>query len=180
MAERDERYYRAYLEHHSVSRRGLFRGIFSGFKKASENEQIKHLHREHPRPPGAVEEVLFVKLCQSCDLCKETCPEHIIEISQSRPVINLDYNHCSQCAKCSEICPSGALASDNKDIGLRPVFQKSCINCLSGNCRTCADACPKQAITIQQKKRPEVDNDRCDGCGRCRSACYTNAVEMKF
>ncbi|WP_019615729.1 4Fe-4S dicluster domain-containing protein [Psychromonas ossibalaenae] len=180
MAERDQRYYRAFLEHHSVSRRGLFRGIFSGVKKASENEQIKQLQREHPRPPGAVEEALFVQLCQSCDLCKNACPEQVIDILESRPVITLDYNHCSQCTKCSAACPSGALASESKDIGLRPFFLKSCINCISGNCQTCVDSCPQQAITVSQKKRPELEKSKCDGCGRCRSACYVSSIEMKF
>ncbi|MGL6118373.1 MAG: ferredoxin-type protein NapF, partial [Plesiomonas sp.] len=33
---RDARYYQAYMEHRTVSRRGLLRGLFAGIKQAGE------------------------------------------------------------------------------------------------------------------------------------------------
>jgi Ni,Fe-hydrogenase III small subunit/ferredoxin len=54
----------------------------------------------------------------------------------------------------------------------RPVFNAS--KCPEG-CSVCADACPTQAIRINDGK-PEVDLGRCLFCTDCQQACPTGAV----
>ena len=38
--KRDENYYRSYLEHNTVSRRGLFRGLLSGANKSDRKSVV--------------------------------------------------------------------------------------------------------------------------------------------
>jgi Fe-S-cluster-containing hydrogenase component 2 len=47
-------------------------------------------------------------------------------------------------------------------------------------CNPCVDACPRGAIRIEGdiKELPEVDFQRCDGCGLCISACPGLAIFM--
>jgi ferredoxin-type protein NapF len=180
MAERNEKYYRACLEHYSVSRRGLLRGLFSGANKAVQVPDDISVKRSVPRPPGAVEEGVFLQLCQSCNNCETACVQQVIEMVEGRPQLNLDYNHCTQCSECQKACLSGALSSTNNDIGLRPLFSKGCNNRLSGECLICVDACPQQAISISPRQLPAIDEDLCSGCGQCRSACFIGAIQLEW
>ena len=107
MAEKDERYYKAYMEHKTISRRGLFRAFTSGTKKASagvssatsssrslsgeaspadqdlvtELVDASQVVRMVARPPGAIDEVLFQKICTGCSECESACPEKIIHVA---------------------------------------------------------------------------------------------------
>lgn len=178
--KRDENYYRSYLEHNTVSRRGLFRGLLSGANKSLKESSQNTVKPSVPRPPYAVDEGVFLELCQSCDKCSSVCTQHIIEMVDNRPQLNLDYNHCTYCGECKSVCGSGALSDQNRMINLRPQFTSSCNNKLSGGCEVCADACPQKAIIIEPRKLPKVDTSLCDGCGLCRSACFIGAVQMAF
>ena len=44
-------------------------------------------------------------------------------------------------------------------------------------CRTCLDACPKEALSMSQKGI-RIDRDICDGCGACAEACPSTAMEQ--
>lgn len=178
--KRDENYYRSYLECNTVSRRGLFRGLLSGANKSLKESSQNTLKSSVPRPPYAVDEGVFIELCQSCNSCSSTCPQHIIEMVDDRPQLNLDYNHCTFCGECQSVCESGALGETKGKINLQPQFLSSCNNKLSGGCEVCADACPQKAIIIEPRKLPKMDTSLCDGCGLCRSACFIGAVQMAF
>ncbi|EAS44002.1 ferredoxin-type protein NapF [Photobacterium profundum] len=180
MAERNEKYYRACLEHYSVSRRGLLRGLFSGANKAVQVPDEISVKRSVPRPPGAVDEGVFLQLCQSCNDCETACVQQVIEMVEGRPQLNLDYNHCTQCGECQKGCSTGALSSINNDIGLRPSFSKGCNNRLSGECLICADACPQLAISVSSRQLPVINEELCSGCGQCRSACFIGAVQLEW
>lgn len=177
---RDERYYKACLEHYTVSRRGLFRGLIAGARKASKHNEVPLVIRTVPRPPGAVDEVLFLEFCESCDLCKQACPNGVIEKEKEFPQLNLEYNDCSQCGACQRVCPTPALSSACRDIGVRPYFSGGCANRMSGACHACAEQCPQQAISISYGQIPQVDDSLCDGCGQCRTACYQGAIQLRF
>lgn len=43
-------------------------------------------------------------------------------------------------------------------------------------CRVCADACPVEAISFAEDKRPGVDLGRCLFCNDCKSACPQQAI----
>ncbi|GGK36044.1 ferredoxin-type protein NapF [Aliivibrio fischeri] len=178
--KRDENYYRSYLEHKTVSRRGLFRGLLSGANKSLKESSQNTIKPIVARSPYAIEEGLFRELCQDCEQCATACPQHVIEMVDARPQLNLDYNHCTFCEECQLVCDSGALGKELGVINLQPEFISSCNNKLSGGCEVCADACPQKAIIIEPRKLPQVDASLCNGCGLCRSACFIGAVQMTF
>jgi len=47
-------------------------------------------------------------------------------------------------------------------------------------CGLCVEACPQEAITLVQKKKPVVlDQDKCIKCGACYDVCKLGAIEVK-
>ncbi len=48
-----------------------------------------------------------------------------------------------------------------------------------GLCSLCVNACPYNAITIEDDKI-NIDKFKCKGCGTCVSVCPTNAIEMNI
>lgn len=47
-------------------------------------------------------------ICKRCNLCKLTCPVHVITIS--RKECKIDYNKCVRCMCCHEVCPYEAIS----------------------------------------------------------------------
>jgi H+/Na+-translocating ferredoxin:NAD+ oxidoreductase subunit B len=43
---------------------------------------------------------------------------------------------------------------------------------------TCRDACPVNAIFIDEDRRRQVDRDRCTGCGLCVEVCPRGLIEL--
>ncbi len=131
------------------------------------------------RPPHAVDEALFSRVCDGCGKCQSVCPNGVIELSANLAQLNLDYNECSLCGECVNTCPTDALhTSIPLDINLRPHFTQICNNYLQIECQQCAGACPKSAITIQEDELPILNNELCSGCGQCRTSCYIGAITM--
>ncbi len=71
------------------------------------------------RPPGSVEESLFLAKCIKCDQCINACPTNVLQPATFEeagvealwtPVMNFDIGHCQlKCTLCSEVCPTGAI-----------------------------------------------------------------------
>jgi polyferredoxin len=70
------------------------------------------------RPPGAVEELEFLKRCVKCGQCMRVCPSNVIQPALIEaglegvwtPVLNMRYGACEQnCALCGQVCPTGAI-----------------------------------------------------------------------
>ncbi|PKH05404.1 ferredoxin-type protein NapF [Moritella sp. Urea-trap-13] len=205
MRAKDERYYKAYLENKTISRRGLFRAFVSGTKNeggrradttssgctASNNAvqdtsfvaellRDSQVIKQVARPPGAINESLFQNICTGCGECESACPEKVIILNGALPELILDYGYCSQCGECQQSCPTGALHGTEKDIQLRPQFAKNCQNSLFGECELCAIQCPHQAISITSFKQPQLDVQSCDGCSRCKQACPFSVITMQL
>ena len=49
--------------------------------------------------------------CESTGVCAMVCPEDVIEIRESRPVV-LNNMACTSCWKCAESCISSAIEVD--------------------------------------------------------------------
>ncbi len=159
------------------SSRRRFLTRFNQSVKQAQQEKITP--RPAARPPHAVDEALFVRLCDGCGECQSACPDSVIELSEQLAQLNLDYNECSLCGECLKACPTDALhASIPFNINLRPHFTQSCNNYLNMDCQQCETACPQNAITVTPDERPRLNETQCNGCGQCRSSCYAGAITM--
>lgn len=170
--QRDERYYEAYLSHHTVSRRGLLRGLFGGAERA-----IKQEKRLQNRPPFAAKEGLFVDICNGCGDCASACPYGLIRLVNGKPVLEIDFSACDFCAKCAQVCQTHALhTAFPADTELRPVFGASCLSKRGQSCIECQQKCPQNAISFQQ--RQPIVSQQCNGCGECKIGCFVNAITL--
>ena len=70
------------------------------------------------RPPGAVEELEFLKRCVKCGQCMRVCPTNVLQPALLEagiegvwtPVLNMRYGACEKnCALCGQVCPTGAI-----------------------------------------------------------------------
>lgn len=149
---------------------------------------LGHLAREQAhavylRPPGAEGETSLLSKCDRCQRCVQACPYDLV---QPRP-LGLDFptvgtpellykhGYCDFCMKCVEACPTGALTMDAPsaaNIGVAKVISDACVAWDWGGCTICADVCPVEgAIVLDERGRPHVDADLCDGCGLCELEC---------
>lgn len=158
-----------------LSRRALFTGLANRAKKNVTNEVVQ---RTVPRPPNAVDEDIFTRLCNQCGECEKVCPESVIRMENGFPTLDLEYSHCSLCGQCQTACPTPALANTQKDIGLRAKVSKTCINGY-GYCDSCSQSCPTQALQWQDNLHPSINKDLCVGCGLCKVDCYIGAIWLQ-
>lgn len=146
------------------------------------------------RPPGAQDEERLTSLCVRCQKCYEACPQHVIApshiengIMQMRtPTMKFSDNWCDFCSEanggsplCAKTCPTGAISlqDDAKPettiIGKAVINQDWCLAYRLTGCKFCYDACPYDALGLDDKGRPFVVADRCNGCGACESVCVS-------
>ncbi len=94
------------------------------------------------------------------------------------PQLAIEYASCDGCGACIAACPSDALCvQDRFDTGLRPTFSSACVNPVR-SCNQCIEACPELACTIGAMGIPELNSERCTGCGECRVQCGADAVSL--
>lgn len=130
------------------------------------------------RPPGALNEADFLRMCIKCGQCVEACPFdtlHIAKPGDNKPMgtpffIPRDVP-CYMCTDipCVPVCPTGALDEDSVSkvvqgekvldieksrMGLAVVDQESCIAFWGIQCDACYRACPvmDSAITLEYKR----------------------------
>ncbi|MDN0124052.1 4Fe-4S binding protein [Yersinia aleksiciae] len=98
---RDERYYKAYMESRVISRRGLFRGLLKGTVGDSS-----------PTPPTATLYPAIINPCQNtyiyCDSCADYCEKQALLWQPHLPP-TLVYELCNGCGECAFRCPAMAL-----------------------------------------------------------------------
>ncbi|QLD33385.1 ferredoxin-type protein NapF [Mannheimia varigena] len=177
---KDERYYAAYLEHNRISRRGLFRSLFSGGKKAQAESAAELLKRSAARPPFAVAEPLFLTQCNGCGDCVSACPYGLIWLKEGKASLEIDFSACDLCGKCAEVCSTEALALNvPPDTALRPSIDFSCVRQHNQSCLFCETACKPNALSFNSTTRKmQLDNEKCNGCGECKTACPHNYISL--
>lgn len=135
------------------------------------------------RPPGALIEPAFLKVCTRCPLCREACPEGIILPATEpieapgSPVVDLSAGSCTACMKCVEVCPVGALLpTEDLRMGSAVVHAETCLSSVTLACRACLESCPlgERAIRAVPTGGIEVLAENCTGCGLCFGACPTD------
>ena len=150
------------------------------------------LLRTQLRPPGAVEETAFHKLCVHCGKCLAVCQHGSIEFEggfggdRLLPRIRPERAPCRLCMKCTAVCPTGALdpAIDEMHkarMGLAFILENRCYNFTGGlMCWTCYDHCPLRGhgMVLKDGLTPHVTQG-CAGCGVCVTVCPAKAVEVR-
>lgn len=158
----------------AVSRRQFLRGNLTGRDSAI-------------RPPWAVAESEFVARCDQCSECVAACPSQLIEVANDGlPFMNFLKSECDFCNACARACATGALVyrdEANQPIwSLAATIEPTCIAFNGVVCRTCGEHCEATAIrfvhVVGRGAMPQVDLERCTGCGACVSVCPVKAVRM--
>lgn len=149
------------------------------------------------RPPGALDETRFVGLCIRCGNCLRACPANVIRPDRGEhgvagllaPVLDFRNDYCHEdCTRCTDVCPSGALVSvlpEDKQhamIGRPRVDMDLCLLGDDRECSACRNWCPYEAITlvfseIEYTLTPQIDPEKCPGCGACQVACPTTPTK---
>jgi ferredoxin-type protein NapF len=158
----------------AISRRQFLRGDLSG--------------RNAPlRPPWALAEAAFVERCDACGECIAACPGQILcQDSAGLPRIDFSRGECDFCGACVDTCSPQALA---REPGEPPwslaafIQQDACLASRKVECRRCADPCASGAIRIRPRvggfSVPEIDINRCSGCGACYPVCPVQAISLR-
>lgn len=181
----------------TVSRKDfLKKGVFKLFgfiqETFGEHLDLGPLSYSPIRPPGAIDEKIFLDTCVKCGKCAEACPQNSIKMSGIEasfvagfPVVVPSERPCFVCddLSCMKACPSGALQFTEKihiNMGIAKVNSDKCITYEGKECNICVTACPfpEEAIYLNKEKNPVV-NKSCIGCGLCEYWCDYNAITIK-
>ncbi len=146
------------------------------------------------RPPGGQDSDKLLAACIRCQKCTEICPRDVIApshiengiLGMRTPTLSFSENYCDFCAEhnggvplCAEACPTGALtppvapAEKTTVLGLAEINTDWCLAYKLIGCRFCYDACPYEAIELDEYNRPHVIDEACNGCGACEAACVS-------
>ncbi|MGC8201342.1 ferredoxin-type protein NapG [Aliiroseovarius sp. PTFE2010] len=159
------------------------------------------------RPPGALDEDVFLGACIRCGLCVRDCPYDTLklaELGEDGPATGTPYFTARDvpCEMCEDIpcvaaCPTGALDPaltdiDDARMGTAVlVDQENCLNFLGLRCDVCYRVCPAidEAITLELSHNdrsghhaifaPTVHADHCTGCGVCEKSCVLPEAAIK-
>ncbi len=143
------------------------------------------------RPPGAVKEAAFRRLCIHCGKCLEVCPHDSLRLdggfgfNRHTPYVDPKSAPCYLCMRCPPVCPTGALdalLADMKAVrmGMAYILKSGCHNYNNGiMCMTCYDRCPLrgQAIVLKDGLTPAITS-KCAGCGVCAFVCPQKSIEI--
>ncbi len=132
------------------------------------------------RPPGAVQEDLFLERCTKCGDCIDACPHDAIKqlLVHETPGIFPGETPCQLCEDfpCIHACETDALVPLKNLYEVRMGVAKVSRNvCTAGQgCNACVSKCPTGAISMDFGSfLVAVDESLCVGCGICQYICGT-------
>lgn len=179
-----------------LTRRGflLSTGAFAGLVATGSLAHGLAVDSAFLRPPGIASEEDFLSRCIRCQKCLAVCHANIIQPlsvidtipGMATPTLDFTRNYCDFCSeandgipRCSMACPTGALKTQEgkpHNNGVAVINERSCIAWDWKGCTVCVDACPQEALTLNQDRRPVVDDSLCDGCGLCELICPSTSL----
>ena len=146
------------------------------------------------RPPGGQDEAHVISACIRCMKCYEACPRKVIKaahvesgiLEMRTPTLDFSNGWCDFCEEenggiplCVKSCPTQALklpmgaTAETTIIGKAILHYDLCLAYRMIGCRFCFDACPWDAIVLDENNLPSVKADLCNGCGACESVCVS-------
>ena len=167
------------------------KGAADGFVAATERKSVVK-RKQQIVPPGALSARNMADHCTACQLCVNSCPNHVLQSSDRletfmQPVMSYEHGFCrSNCNTCSQVCPAGAIRPISLEkkvsvqVGHAVWIAANCVVNTDGvSCGNCERHCPNGAIMMVAKdkdnpdslKIPVVDTERCIGCGACEYVC---------
>ncbi len=174
-------------------------GVLAGLGFSTATRSARASAPRPLRPPGAIDDERFVGVCIRCGNCLRACPTDIIRsdlgangvASLLTPVLDFTSDYCHEdCTLCADVCPSGAItelaleAKPTTRIGLPQVDMSVCLLGEDRDCAACRTWCPYEAIKFVfcddpdvYALVPQIDQDKCPGCGACEMACPTKPVK---
>jgi ferredoxin-type protein NapG len=153
---------------------------FSKQTEAVPEKPAPVIRKDWLRPPGAVDEALFLERCTKCSDCAKACPHGSIVFHQQdgTPIIYPEQTPCYLCEDfpCIAACATEALFPVDSRAGVH--MGVAVINhrlCTAGQgCHACVSKCPTDALSMDfDSQRLAVTQERCVGCGMCESVCRT-------
>jgi MauM/NapG family ferredoxin protein len=157
-----------------MGRRAVLGGLLAGISLPllAKLDSSAH-HVSDPRlirPPGALPEKDFLRLCQRCGLCMKACPTNVINPTLAEagmagfwtPHLIMTQGYCEHtCTLCGSVCPTGAIREISArekierpiSIGSAYVDRGRCLP-WSGNgpCIVCQELCPTSPKAIYLRK----------------------------
>lgn len=132
------------------------------------------------RPPGVVEEPLFLERCTKCNDCVMACPPGAITAHprDGTPVLFADQSPCLLCEDlpCITACETEALLPvegiTHVRMGIAAVSHTLCT--AGQGCHACISKCPTDALAMDVASlHLSVMKEACVGCGMCEMVCKT-------
>lgn len=143
------------------------------------------------RPPGTGDEDHLLGTCIRCDRCRSVCPRDAIGvatvedglINARTPKMEFRKGYCDECGGdrlCATVCPVGSIRPFEEGyerIGVAVIDPQVCLTYgISGSCpANCIDACPVDALSIDDNGRLAIDAEPCWGCGACEYHCISDS-----
>lgn len=171
-------------------RRELLSGTIASLTRRVESKarEMAGIEEEYfVRPPGALQEDMFLMKCSRCDACAAACKAGAIRVfrrpdneNNGTPTIVPADKACEMCGDpppCVSACAVGALMPDENGkykIGSARLVSRNCLVNRGSQCSYCVENCPKKDDAIFQfasNETPVINEKDCTGCGECEYYC---------
>ena len=136
-------------------------------------------------PPWVKDPDLFQEKCDGCGKCISSCESEILILDQKGyPKINFAFGSCTFCGKCVASCPYDLFTpiDSNQPWNLKAIVTNNCLTHNNVLCRTCTEYCDEGAFVISTTNgalgAPNVNQEKCNGCGACYSPCPVRAIQI--